>query len=157
MSDHLFDPGPPPIETWCQSCRYAEERDPPPHGGRWVHRCESGHGEPCACPECNPPGSFRLDGRVTVEIDVTCDLAAMIRRHPDVYRQFAETGRGQGYADWEVPVAWLSGEIAEDQRVPSLPLGVTDLYGVDPESEFGSWTPERYEALCAVCPEARVP
>lgn len=99
-------------------------------------------------------GPYEVKGSVETRMDLTIDLAGMIRKYPDEYKQ----ARLQGHEEWERPVVFLWEYIEGEGSVQSygdweLVQEGFDTFDFDLDRR---WSEEQFEALVAVCPEARL-
>ena len=101
-----------------------------------------------------PPQPFQVKGSAETRIDLTIDLAGLIRMFP---REYGSVDLRGGYRAWERPMVFLWQFLEE---MPSSTFIFRNLvsegWTTFEFDEQGRWSAEQFEELCEVCPEARV-
>jgi len=105
-------------------------------------------------PPPSPPQPFELRGSIETHVELTIDLAGLIRRFPKEYESVSLSG---GYQPWERPLVFVQEFLENTGDGPSFAYQnlVTEGWDTFVFEEAGRWSLEQFEALCAVCPEAR--
>ena len=102
-------------------------------------------------PEKPPPEPFTLDGTVETRVDITVDLAYLIRNYPKEYRGCDMT---RLHEEWERPMVFLHEYLQDRADAYYGGDGVDERFDEFDFHESLRWTEGQYEDLCRVCPEA---
>lgn len=141
--------------TICDSCQRAIDQSEitDKDGVKWTrgHSCSFRYGEQCECPRCHPAGSFKISASITLESDAEIDVAAFVRADLDQYRSL-DMG---GYEEWERPMVLLWA-VLEEEWQPLFDPDNVRVYVATFNIFERNWSTEKFEALCVVCPEARI-
>jgi hypothetical protein len=102
------------------------------------------------------PEPFEIKGSIEYQVDLTIDLAGLIREYPDEY---AAAGMERGHEEYERPMVFLHEYLEEEAGVGIYGFGKHVKDGWD-TFEFDvsgkRWSKDQFEALVAACPQARI-
>lgn len=103
-------------------------------------------------PEPPPAVPYIVKGSASTSVDISVDLAELIRKYPDEYRQV----NIRGFDKWERPMRFLDEYMSEYSGSFCFGPEVTQDWADFEFDTSGYWTKQMFEDLCAACPEARI-